>query len=79
MEKLKGYIGVCGDVAYVPQQPWIQNTSLRDNIIFGNKFDRKYYNRILEGCALVKDLEILPNGDATEIGEKVWQFCFRLK
>ncbi|VDK28316.1 unnamed protein product [Gongylonema pulchrum] len=70
MEKLQGYIGVRGTMAGVGQQPWIQNLTLRDNIVFGGKFERKYYNRILEGCALVKDLATLPQGDSTEIGEK---------
>ncbi|VDO27601.1 unnamed protein product [Onchocerca flexuosa] len=70
MEKMKGYIGVSGQLAYISQQPWIQNSSLRNNIIFGGKFDQKYYDKIIESCALVEDLRILPNGDATEIGEK---------
>lgn len=74
MEKVKGYIGVSGQMATVSQQPWIQNSSLRDNIIFGKQFDRKYYDKIIEACALIKDLAILPNGDATEIGEKVSEF-----
>uniref|UniRef100_A0AAF5PXL7 ABC transporter n=2 Tax=Wuchereria bancrofti TaxID=6293 RepID=A0AAF5PXL7_WUCBA len=70
MEKLKGYIGVSGQIAIVSQEPWIQNSSLRDNVIFGKQFDQKYYDKIMEACALVKDLAILPNGDGTEIGEK---------
>uniref|UniRef100_A0A8R1XNR3 ABC-type glutathione-S-conjugate transporter n=1 Tax=Onchocerca volvulus TaxID=6282 RepID=A0A8R1XNR3_ONCVO len=70
MEKVKGYVGVSGQLAYISQQPWIQNSSLRNNIIFGGKFDQKYYDKIIEACALVEDLRILPNGDATEIGEK---------
>ncbi|MCP9261935.1 ABC transporter transmembrane region family protein [Dirofilaria immitis] len=70
MEKAEGYIGVSGQMAVVNQQPWIQNSSLRDNIIFGKQFDRKYYDKIIEACALIKDLEILPDGDDTEIGEK---------
>ena len=39
-------------LAYVSQQPWIQNASLRDNILFGRKFDEKKYARIVDACAL---------------------------
>uniref|UniRef100_A0A0M3IWN3 ABC transporter domain-containing protein n=1 Tax=Ascaris lumbricoides TaxID=6252 RepID=A0A0M3IWN3_ASCLU len=70
MEKLRGYIGVRGQMAYVPQQPWIQNLTLRENIIFGKKYDEKFYDRVIEACALRPDIAILPQGDSTEIGEK---------
>ncbi|CAG9537242.1 unnamed protein product [Cercopithifilaria johnstoni] len=70
MEKIKGYIGVSGQMGTVSQQPWIQNSTLRNNIIFGKQFDREFYDKIMEACALIDDLAILPNGDATEIGEK---------
>ena len=60
-----------GSVAYVAQQAWIQNATLRDNITFGKEFDEKKYDQVLEACALKPDLEILPGGDMTEIGEKV--------
>lgn len=73
MEKLKGYIGVQGQVAYVAQQPWIQNLTLRENVTFGKNYDKLYYNRIVEACALLKDFAILPDGDSTEIGEKVFK------
>lgn len=60
-----------GSVAYVPQQAWIQNATVQDNILFGREKLKTWYHRVLEGCALLPDLEILPAGDATEIGEKV--------
>lgn len=60
-----------GSVAYVPQQAWIQNATLRDNIIFGQEKKDMWYQRVLEACALLPDLEILPARDGTEIGEKV--------
>lgn len=53
------------------QQAWIQNATLKENILFGAKETNKVYNNILEACALKPDLEILPGGDLTEIGEKV--------
>ena len=58
-------------MAYVPQQAWIQNATLRDNILFGRSFDPKRYCKTINTCALRTDLDILPGGDMTEIGEKV--------
>lgn len=60
-----------GSVAYVPQQAWIQNATLRDNILFGEPYNEQRYCCVLEACALTADLEVLPGGDMTEIGEKV--------
>ena len=60
-----------GSIAYVPQQAWIQNATLKDNILFGKNYNHSKYDRILEACALKQDLQILPGGDKTEIGEKV--------
>ncbi|EYC14726.1 hypothetical protein Y032_0039g122 [Ancylostoma ceylanicum] len=70
MDKLHGYIGLTGRVSYVPQQPWMQNQTIRQNITFGKKFDEYFYNRVLDACALYPDLQMLPLGDMTEIGEK---------
>lgn len=60
-----------GSVAYVPQQAWIQNATLKDNILFGQAPNEEKYQNALEVCALKTDLEVLPGGDQTEIGEKV--------
>uniref|UniRef100_A0A8K9XNF5 Multidrug resistance-associated protein 1 n=1 Tax=Oncorhynchus mykiss TaxID=8022 RepID=A0A8K9XNF5_ONCMY len=70
MEKLEGSVSVKGSVAYVPQQAWIQNATLKDNIVFGQERKESWYHRVVEACALLPDLEILPAGDGTEIGEK---------
>ncbi|XP_036923546.1 multidrug resistance-associated protein 1 [Sturnira hondurensis] len=70
MDKLEGHVAIKGSVAYVPQQPWIQNHSLRENILFGRQLQEQYYKAVIEACALLPDLEILPSGDRTEIGEK---------
>ncbi len=77
-------------MAYVPQQAWIQNCTLKENIIFGKTPDENKYANIVEACALKPDFAILPGGDQTEIGEKVgpagdqiqcwnkdWTDCFR--
>ncbi|XP_020828220.1 ATP-binding cassette sub-family C member 3 [Phascolarctos cinereus] len=70
MEKLEGKVAVKGSVAYVPQQAWIQNATLQDNVLFGQPMDQKRYRGVLEACALLTDLDVLPGGDQTEIGEK---------
>ena len=48
--------------------------TLRDNVLFSKPFDRDHYNRVISACALRPDLEILPAGDKTEIGERVFVF-----
>ena len=53
------------------QEAWIQNATLKDNILFGRSLDEDLYNRVVEACALKSDFEMLPGGDKTEIGEKV--------
>ncbi|XP_026534013.1 canalicular multispecific organic anion transporter 1 isoform X2 [Notechis scutatus] len=70
MENIKGDINIQGSMAYVPQQAWIQNATLKDNIIFGSPLDETRYQQVLEACALHPDLKLLPGGDLTEIGEK---------
>ncbi|KAG0245754.1 hypothetical protein BGX31_006228 [Mortierella sp. GBA43] len=49
---------------------WLQNASIRDNILFGSKYEEERYNEVIEVCALKRDLEILDDADLTEIGEK---------
>ncbi|KAI3325495.1 P-loop containing nucleoside triphosphate hydrolase protein [Xylariaceae sp. AK1471] len=56
--------------AYCPQDAWIQNTTLRDNITFGRPFDAAFYNKVIEACCLLPDLQSFAAGDSTEIGEK---------
>ncbi|KAK2857444.1 hypothetical protein Q7C36_005363 [Tachysurus vachellii] len=69
-ERRSGSVSIKGSVAYVPQQAWIQNATLQDNILFGKENKKSWYQHVLEACALLPDLDILPAGDATEIGEK---------
>ncbi|KAG2937972.1 Canalicular multispecific organic anion transporter 2 [Phytophthora cactorum] len=70
MVKYNGTVFVGGSVAYCSQQPWIQNMTVRDNILFGLLYDRKKYEKVLDACALTADLASLPAGDSTEIGER---------
>lgn len=59
-----------GSVAYANQVPWIQNASLRENILFGAEYDQQWYRRVVFACALTTDLQNLIEGDRTEIGER---------
>jgi ABC-type transport system involved in cytochrome bd biosynthesis fused ATPase/permease subunit len=63
-------VTVRGTVAYCAQEPWIQNATLRDNILFGAVFDQPKYDAVLAACALAADIAALPGGDHTEIGER---------
>ena len=53
------------------QQAWIQNSTLKENILFNKPEEKCDYYKVLETCALNPDLEMLPAADMTEIGEKV--------
>ncbi|KAG0052207.1 hypothetical protein BGZ83_002894 [Gryganskiella cystojenkinii] len=68
--KQKGSVTVWGSLAYVPQQAWITNATVRDNILFGKPFDQARYDHIIYASGLKPDLEMLSAGDQTEIGER---------
>ena len=63
-------IHINGRIGYVPQLPWIQNETIRNNIIFSKSFDSKKYTMVLELCELIDDLKFFEGKDLTEIGEK---------
>jgi ABC-type multidrug transport system fused ATPase/permease subunit len=56
--------------AYCPQYAWIQNASIRDNILFGKPYHAPFYSDVVQACALLPDFDALPDGDFTEIGER---------
>ncbi|KAL9237372.1 hypothetical protein vseg_011928 [Gypsophila vaccaria] len=66
----EGTVAVHGGIAYVSQAAWIQTGTIRDNVLFGSAMDELRYRETLQKCSLVKDLELLPYGDMTEIGER---------
>ncbi|KAJ0977794.1 hypothetical protein J5N97_013268 [Dioscorea zingiberensis] len=68
--RISGIIMLCGTTAYVPQSPWIHSGNIQDNILFGKEMDRVRYDSVLEACSLKKDLEVLPFGDQTNMGER---------
>ncbi|KAF5947358.1 hypothetical protein HYC85_013315 [Camellia sinensis] len=63
-------IHVYGTIAYISQSAWIQTGTIRENILFGSGLDNERYQETLENCSLVKDLDLLPYGDLTNIGER---------
>ncbi|KYM83609.1 Sodium leak channel non-selective protein [Atta colombica] len=66
----KGHILREGTCAYVSQQAWIVNGTFKENILFGEEFDAKRYYHTITICNLKEDLNMLPGGDDTEIGER---------
>ena len=62
--------GLRNSIAYASQTAWLQQKSIRENILFGEKMDEERYEMTLEACALGPDLEMLEDGDQTEIGAK---------
>ncbi|EJD44567.1 ATP-dependent bile acid permease [Auricularia subglabra TFB-10046 SS5] len=70
MRRTSGDVVFGGSVAYAPQAPWIQNLSMRDNILFGHEYDEARFREAIYACALERDIEILPDGVQTEIGER---------
>ncbi|GLE01066.1 hypothetical protein PINS_up009879 [Pythium insidiosum] len=70
MLQTQGKRVVHGAFSYASQQPWIQNQTLRENILFGEPFDADHYQNVITACQLIPDFEMLEQGDATEIGER---------
>ncbi|XP_070356670.1 ATP-binding cassette sub-family C member 12 isoform X4 [Equus asinus] len=70
MQLRQGTVAVNGTLAYVSQQAWIFHGNVRENILFGEKYDHQRYQHTVRVCALQEDLSSLPYGDLTEIGER---------
>ncbi|CCH45644.1 putative membrane protein [Wickerhamomyces ciferrii] len=69
MKQTSGEISLDGSLLFCGT-PWLQNTTVKENILFGNSFDANRYHNTLRNCALEADLKLLPAGDMTEIGER---------
>ncbi|KAG2764958.1 Multidrug resistance-associated protein 1 [Phytophthora cactorum] len=70
MKMTGGHVDISGEIAYVSQEAWIRNATLRDNIVFEGDFDSERYEKVLAASQLSLDLAALPSGDRTEIGER---------
>ncbi|KAH9945256.1 P-loop containing nucleoside triphosphate hydrolase protein [Epithele typhae] len=70
MRRTTGIVKFNGTVAYCPQSAWIQNATVRENIIFGRPFDEERYWKAVHDACLEADFDLLPNGDMTEVGER---------
>ncbi|KAM9835950.1 ATP-binding cassette sub-family C member 4-like [Aulostomus maculatus] len=66
----KGVLKVKGQLTYAAQQPWVFPGTIRSNILFGKELNPQKYERVLRACALKRDLELLPDGDLTLIGDR---------
>lgn len=70
MRRTSGEVRFKGSVAYCPQTAWIQNATIRDNITFGRPFDEERYWKAVKDACLETDIDMMPNGDMTEVGER---------
>ncbi|KAL6591713.1 P-loop containing nucleoside triphosphate hydrolase protein [Neocallimastix sp. 'constans'] len=70
MKRESGEVTFGGTIGYCSQQAWIQNATVKDNILFGKEYDEEKYNNAVKSCALLPDFKIFPKGDRTEIGER---------
>ena len=70
VEQTAGRTAIGGKLSYVPQTAFIINATLRENVLFGQRYDAARYKATITACALDSDIALLPNGDLTEIGER---------
>ncbi|KAH8700278.1 putative ABC multidrug transporter [Talaromyces proteolyticus] len=70
MRLTDGSIRLGASRAYCPQYAWIQNATVKNNILFGKDYDERWYNTVVDACALRPDFDVFPSGDSTEIGER---------
>ncbi|XP_032258645.1 multidrug resistance-associated protein 4 isoform X3 [Phoca vitulina] len=70
LPRSQGLVSVHGRIAYVSQQPWVFSGTVRSNILFGKKYEKERYERVIKACALKKDFQLLEDGDLTVIGDR---------
>nr|XP_054098575.1 ATP-binding cassette sub-family C member 6 isoform X3 [Callithrix jacchus] len=70
LSKVEGFMSIKGSVAYMPQEAWVQNTSVVENVCFGQELEPAWLERVLEACALQPDLDSFPAGVHTSVGEQ---------
>ncbi|XP_023246593.1 multidrug resistance-associated protein 4-like [Copidosoma floridanum] len=70
LQPRNGKVSVCGSLSYSSQDPWLFAASVKDNILFGESYDKVKYNRVIQACCLAEDLKQLSHGDSTIVGDK---------
>ncbi|XP_055381149.1 probable multidrug resistance-associated protein lethal(2)03659 [Condylostylus longicornis] len=70
MELTEGNLKINGKLSYCCQEPWLFEGSIRDNIVFIEEYDERRYKHVIKVCALQRDLDLLPHGDSTIVGER---------
>ncbi|XP_065914062.1 ATP-binding cassette sub-family C member 4-like isoform X2 [Dysidea avara] len=70
IEALDGSVDIEGSVSYASQEPWIFSGTIKENILFGEEYDEAWFRRVVECCSLDKDIDDMPFGDETLIGER---------
>lgn len=65
-----GTVSIAGSLSYASQEPWVFAGTVRQNVLFGQEYEKERYAAVIKACALDKDLERLPDGDRTVIGER---------
>ncbi|EDW58559.1 ATP-binding cassette sub-family C member 4 [Drosophila virilis] len=61
---------VHGKISYAAQEPWVFEGTIRDNIVFVEDYNERRYKKVIKACALERDMELLPRGDLTVVGER---------
>lgn len=70
LELQSGDVTINGDISYASQEPWIFSSTIKNNIVFGQKYNKLRYQEIVKSCALLQDFQELPCGEETLCGER---------
>lgn len=66
----EGQIKLNGNISYASQEAWVFGASVRQNILFGQPYERQRYQKVTKACALLRDFQQFPQGDLTIVGER---------
>lgn len=67
---VEGQVKINGSMSYASQEAWVFGSTIRQNILFGQSYDRQRYQKVIKACALLKDFKQFPQGDQTIVGER---------
>ncbi|XP_078045915.1 putative multidrug resistance-associated protein lethal(2)03659 isoform X1 [Augochlora pura] len=70
IEVTEGHVKINGSLSYAGQEAWVFGSSVRQNILFGQTYDRHRYQRVVKACSLLRDFKQFPHGDQTVVGER---------